>query len=36
MLSKNYIILTNNLYLGIVYAETLWIEVTASLGLKTM
>ena len=34
MLSKNFIIL-NSFCLGIGYAGTLWIKVTARLGLET-
>ena len=35
MLSKNLIILTNRLCLGIDYAEIVWIEVKIRLGLET-
>ena len=35
MLSKNFIILTNSLCLGIDYVGIFWIEVTARLGIET-
>ena len=36
MLNKDFIILNNCLYLNIDYEWTLWIEVTARLGLETL
>ena len=35
MLNKNFIILTNSFCLDAGYAETLWIEIMARLGLET-